>query len=414
MTEIWAELPRSSGVDADVLRYLLLAAALMSSVAAPAAAATLEEDLGASFVVLRDDTGEVNDVVATPRPAARGFVPQDRGAPVVGDGCVRRAAGLVACNDLVLYALLGSGDDRLSASARAPWRLNVEAGPGDDTVTTGHGPDDVGGGPGHDVVHAGGGDDTLGELGANPPGTDDDLLDGGPGIDEILYGLRQTPMTIDLAAGMAEGAGEHDRLTGIERVLVSNVSFGGPPGPGGNTLIGDSGPNRLAAEGEHNVLRGAGGDDVLWGSGTLDGGPGDDRLHVARGSVTCGPGHDVVDPHGTVTVAADCERLILRRPSGLRGPRPQMAPVPRRRAGGIALRPSCPPARGQRCRGSIVLTGDGGRRLGAASFALRGGQTRTVVVRTPATASRSSVHVRLRLGPARGHTAATDWTAPPS
>jgi Ca2+-binding RTX toxin-like protein len=132
-----------------------------------------------------------------------------------------------------IYA--SGGNDRVDALA------------GNDTVYAGWGRDRVRAGAGNDLVYGGWGNDRL--VG----GTGDDTQYGGPGNDLILANQG-----VDHSYG---GPG-NDRLWALARGDVH-------PGPNGEVdTIGD----------------------------TVDGGPGDDRIHTRDGevdTVTCGDGYDV-------------------------------------------------------------------------------------------------------------------------
>jgi Ca2+-binding RTX toxin-like protein len=126
---------------------------------------------------------------------------------------------------------------------------------GDDELRGEDGSDLLDGGLGRDSVFAGDGDDLLigGTVEPPTPGEDDDLLDGGGGADWVIYtGLS---VTVDLAAGRADGNGMFDQLVGIENIAAS----------GG--LIGDAGDNILLGLGrQFDRFVGGAGNDLLIGS----------------------------------------------------------------------------------------------------------------------------------------------------
>ncbi|WP_061025446.1 calcium-binding protein [Bradyrhizobium sp. CCH5-F6] len=104
---------------------------------------------------------------------------------------------------------LGTGNDRLTADMYQSQGFTVDAGDGDDLVTTSFGNDVIHGGVGNDTIYASEGDDEVfgddgddllvGEAGS-------DLLDGGAGNDRILAGAGDTVLggagddTIELTA----------------------------------------------------------------------------------------------------------------------------------------------------------------------------------------------------------------------
>jgi Ca2+-binding RTX toxin-like protein len=135
----------------------------------------------------------------------------------------------------------------------------------------------------------------------------EDILNGGPGIDEIDYGNDiagggANGVFVDLASGVAlDGFGAYDTVTGIE--AVRGTQFG-------DRITGDANPNRLRGEGGNDFLYGGAGNDMLEGGAgndMLDGGIGEDTavLSARRADVTMtleagqivldGPdGHDVL------------------------------------------------------------------------------------------------------------------------
>lgn len=139
----------------------------------------------------------------------------------------------------------------------------------DESFSLGAGDDQVDAGAGNDVVDAGPGNDLI------RGGEGSDVLDGGAGTDTVTYDERTAgePVTVNLTTPGGNGAaGENDTLTGIENVTG---------GAGGDTLIGDDGPNVLVGGPGLNTLIGAGGDDLIEGGDQRDvisGGSGHDQL----------------------------------------------------------------------------------------------------------------------------------------
>lgn len=80
----------------------------------------------------------------------------------------------------------------------------------------------------------------------------DDVLDGGPGVDEIAY-QGAAGVDVDLVGGTATGAGA-DTIAGFENVTGTELS---------DRLFGDDGPNVLYSGGGADLLGGRGGDDTL-------------------------------------------------------------------------------------------------------------------------------------------------------
>ena len=95
----------------------------------------------------------------------------------------------------------------------------------------------------------------------------DDEITGGDGVDVVLFGLANGPVTLDLAEGTAVGEG-NDSLAEVEGVYGSQF---------GDTLVGDEGDNILNGWLGNDVIRGGPGDDYMsgeTGNDSFDGGPG--------------------------------------------------------------------------------------------------------------------------------------------
>lgn len=237
------------------------------------------------------------------------IISQDGIAVDMGDG--NDEVALLAGSKLYGEIRLGAGNDKLTASDLED-DLVVDAGAGDDIVLAGAGDDLIRGGAGDDQLDGGAGDDVLQGGDGNDRliggagddflfggagndrligGEGNDLLDGGDGIDTADYAAETTGVTVDLAAGKANGEGiGRDTLTGIENVIG---------GAGNDVLIG----NDLA-----NILDGgAGNDRIVAGAGdTVLGGAGDDVIEVKAGagaaaSIDGGTGRDTVKLLGTGT-----------------------------------------------------------------------------------------------------------------
>jgi Ca2+-binding RTX toxin-like protein len=120
--------------------------------------------------------------------------------------------------------------------------------------------DSLSGDSGNNSFVGGDGDDTLvGGLG-------DDKLDGGKGFDTVDYGGSTGSVSVDLGAGIGDGADGKDLLTGIEGVLGSGFD---------DSLTGDDGDNALAGAAGNDTIQGGAGDDAI------DGGAGTDTVDFA-------------------------------------------------------------------------------------------------------------------------------------
>jgi hypothetical protein len=81
-------------------------------------------------------------------------------------------------------------------------------------------------------------------------------------------------------------------------------------GGGEDCIAGGRGPDRIRGGAGDDVIRGGKGRDRIWA------GAGDDRIHVAGGGrdrVDCGKGRDVVIADRRDRIAANCERVRIRR-----------------------------------------------------------------------------------------------------
>lgn len=212
------------------------------------------------------------------------------------------AIDMGAGNDIVnLYVgskvqgtvLLGDGDDRITMNGGLG-AVTVDAGSGNDDITTSSGNDVIQGGDGNDSIFAEAGDDTI-DAGAGDDmilaDAGNDVIDGGAGFDTLFLAQATGPVYVDFAAGLVSGAGiGADRFTGIEKLLF---------GEGNDIVTGGNGDDSLDGAGGNDTLNGGSGDDVLSGSAgldTLNGGSGDDVLDggIGNDSVSGGSGDDVL------------------------------------------------------------------------------------------------------------------------
>lgn len=159
--------------------------------------------------------------------------------------------------DLGARFVTGAGTDILFSVEDAA------GGFGDDVVIGTAGAEVLAGGPGGaDRLDGLGGDDQLQPSSFRFGDSEDDVVDGGPGVDEVDYSDASAfGVVIDLAAGTVTGAGA-DSLRGIEDATG---------GVDDDRLLGDSGDN---------TLNGSLGDDSIvgrLGADTANGGDGTDR-----------------------------------------------------------------------------------------------------------------------------------------
>lgn len=238
----------------------------------------------------------------------------------MGDG--NDAVTLLEGSKLYGEVRLGSGNDKLTAS-EVEDDLVIDAGAGDDTVLSGAGDDLIRGGAGNDALDGGDGDDAIrggdgddrlvgglgddflfGDAGNDRliGGAGNDVLDGGDGIDTADYSAETEGVTIDLAAGKANGAS-------IGRDTLSNIEI----------VVGGSGNDVLIGDGKANVLSGGAGDDrlVVSDGDTAVGGDGDDLIEGIAGNfnqiaVSGGAGDDTVKLTG-----ADTASGAVAQPAGI-------------------------------------------------------------------------------------------------
>jgi Ca2+-binding RTX toxin-like protein len=226
--------------------------------------------------------------------------------------------------------------------------VRLAMGDGDDQAT-------IAGATVPEVILVGGdGNDTLAggeELDSVDGGLGDDALTGGGGVDRLDFSLRTASVTIDLAAGTAGAADEHDTVSGFEESLGGSgddllrgaaaaetlaggagddIVEGGPGadalfgGTGGDSLSGGRGADRLFGDPEQgdgiytptfpygdDLLEGGAGADELYDTGGRNaffGGRGGDLLEGGRGKdrLLGGGGNDRIDAKGGRKDRVDC------------------------------------------------------------------------------------------------------------
>ncbi len=293
-----------------------------------------------------------------------------------------------------------SGNDKLVTDPGITLPMNIDAGSGDDTITTGDGADVISGGDGNDTLNgAGGGDRIVGDRGndtANGGAGDDtlvwnngdgsDVMNGDDGIDRIEDNLSAADdiSTLKVEAGRIR----YDRLN---------------PGPF----------NLSIASTEAFELNELGGNDSLVVSAgvgipvIVDGGAGNDISNVREGSadfVFGGSGIDTAVVDGIDAVAADVESVD----------RPVISPAPsagvaslaktaKVKKGVASVKLSCPLGTSG-CKGSVVLVTSKSFKLGKvkaqlalgkASYDLKSGETKTIKVKLASGASRLATKHKL-------------------
>ena len=190
----------------------------------------------------------------------------------------------------------GSGNDVLSGSG------TLKGGSDNDRLTGSGTRDVLDGGAGADTVEGRDGDDVFVGDGSHA-----DQYVGGDGNDTLSYAGLAGPVTVDFAQAIA---GPGDTISSIENA---------EGGSGGDSLVGDAGPNTLSGGSGGDDLTGSGGNDVLDGgdgSDRLSGGDGNDTLSArdapARAdTLECDAGRDLVRTDRRDLIPLDCERLRI-------------------------------------------------------------------------------------------------------
>jgi hypothetical protein len=352
-------------------------ALLISLAVAPAAGATEVEvspqtARADSHLSIAAGPGEVNSITVqdTPGPSPSDdseWRVTDSGAPLsAGRGCRTVNEHEAVCTAFFASASLGDGDDRFTGGGDE--FLSAHGGPGDDALTGGPDDETLRGGEGRDTLDGGGGNDHL-AGGADP--AEADVVTGGSGTDWLDYSEHPAEVSVNLAdPGAPAGApGEGDRVSGIEDVTGSVRHR--------SVLIGDDGPNRLGANVPGSrVVGGRGNDSVSTRGGSVDAGPGDDRV-FGTGQLRCGSGTDTVSTWALGLVARDCERVEL---NALDIDDWFVRPHPTIRGARLTFRVPCPrePEHPGDCAGRISLREPGRDPFARRGWTTREGRTRAV------------------------------------
>jgi hypothetical protein len=221
-------------------RTLVLTLLAALALAAPASAATLDNDGGTLTFTGAD---ALNRVELT-QPGAgqvrvRRVAPLDTD-PIVAPDCTQNTMGEdYTCNGVTAVVANGAGgDDALDASGLTSIPITLNGGTGVDALQGGGGTDTVNGDAGDDDLDANGGVDTV----SGGDGTD--VLEGGAGNDTVR--------------------GD----TGGDRIIGGTGDDTVEGGDGDDLVAGASGNDLLRGEGGNDLLAGdAGNDDVTGGSG---------------------------------------------------------------------------------------------------------------------------------------------------
>jgi Ca2+-binding RTX toxin-like protein len=164
----------------------------------------------------------------------------------------------------------------IEALVGSSWNDSLFGDAGDNVLYGQDGDDLLAGRGGADSLYGGDGNDRF--QGDSSQG----LLDGGAGLDMVLYENSTAGVIVDLALHLGSGGdAAGDTYASIEAVGGSNLA---------DTLIGDEADNILYGQGGDDVVRGGGGANRLYG------GDGSDHLYAGTGPdlIDGGAGYDLV------------------------------------------------------------------------------------------------------------------------
>lgn len=322
-----------------------------------------------------------------------------------------------------------AGDDKLVTNADVTLPITVDAGSGNDDITTGAGADLVQGGegvdtlnggpggdrilgnPGNDVMNGNAGDDTL--VWNNGDGTD--VMEGQDGLDRIEDNLGAADDNSQIK--VVGGKVFYDRLNapfaltvGSSEVFELNT-FGGNDllnvAPGVGALIavtadGGEGNDVFNGNDESDTFFGGLGNDILnpgAGADAIDGQGGDDILGVRDGAGDLARGGTGTDSAtaDSVDVLSEVEKVDVTPGADVKGTAVQVRSkriTSKLKRGVYTARVEilCPAAEAGGCKGTLALqtakaVNIGGVKaialVGSKSYTLKAGQTRTLSIKLP-------------------------------
>jgi Ca2+-binding RTX toxin-like protein len=226
-----------------------------------------------------------------------------------GDGNDAVTVNNLETGAVVTIVNAGAGNDTVS-TAGADDQIN--GGAGDDELDGGAGADVISGGDDNDTLHGAGGDDVIdggagddvldgdGGVDVLTGGLGDDSIDGGDGIDRLVDASQVADAV--LTATSWNGLGS-DTLASIERAVIQGDASANriDASAFGNsvTLRGGDGNDSLIGGAAGDVIEGEDGDDMLTGNhgnDLIDGGAGNDNASGGGGldTVIGGDGNDVL------------------------------------------------------------------------------------------------------------------------
>ena len=292
-----------------------------------------------------------------------------------------------------------SGNDTLTTQPGIALPMTIDAGSGNDTITTGDGADLINGGDGNDTLNgASGGDRIVGDRGGDTMnggagddtmvwnnGDGSDIMNGDDGVDRVEDNLSAADDTSTLR--MENGRVRYDRLNpGPFNLSIATAEVFELNTLGGNDTLTTTPDVTLPL-----VVDAGAGNDIIQGSSasdSIDGGDGNDAIQLREGVadfVRGGLGADQATVDELDAVAADVESVD----------RPQVTPAPAPKPGApkltlgvnvtrnvAAVKLSCP-AGVSECKGTVTLRTAKGRvkTLGKANYTLKAGQSQTLKIK---------------------------------
>lgn len=261
-----------------------------------------------------------------------------------------------------------SGDDTLTTGPGVALPMTVDAGPGNDSITTGDGPDRLIGDRGADTLDGGGGDDML--VWNNGDGND--VMNGGDGVDRVETNLSAGD---DVSTLRVEGG----------RVRYDRTSAGPF-----NLSIGTAEIFELNTFAGNDTLTSAPGVPITLDA---DAGAGDDAFNLrdgVQGSMLGGAGNDRAVADANDLIAADVESVD--RPAVPPAGAVKVNKKAKVKKGVASIKLSCP-AGTSGCANTLTLHTAKAVKLGRVkaplllgrkAYSLRAGQTATLKVKLAA------------------------------
>jgi len=262
--------------------------------------------------------------------------------------------------------------------------IGIDGGPGNDTLRPGPGQDSASGGSGNDFILAG----------AEAERPESDNFNGGSGFDVLDWSARTSGVIVALVTESGGGSGEDDGVAGFEKMLggSGNDSFLGYSsggGAGNDVLTGDNGANTIKGGTGADVIRGFGGNDTLIADddaiGFTPAGQPDERISCSTGTDTVFL--DLTDPNPDD--AQNCES-IDRRAVGEEAATVIASRSARLAGRRVGVRIRCPRAVGRACAGTLTLAlrSDGAREPARVRYRIASGGRATVRARLTAAEAR--------------------------